>query len=245
MISGLDSGCYHIPLQDPRSVKLSDLVFYNIEGNGVFSVSSSLIEAQRKCVDFLVERGIQVKTIKLDKLKKSLDIWSGLLNDAGGASFATLLSNGTNKSFWRELLIFLFSNSDHTLPAIALAVIEQISKLIPNKGVQLAAEFRRELVELLGDNGIILYPSFTGVAPLHHRPLIRPFDFLYTAIWNSMEVPSTQGNLKYSRFTIFSSFGLRFERIASWNSSDCFPWERPPNYCCCTRVGEEIRRLDS
>jgi len=189
---GIDEGCQSFSLLDPNTVNFSDLSVFNIEGNGIQSVSKPLIEAQRKCASFLEEKGATVKTIKLDKLKKSLEIWSGLLNDVGGTSFATLLRNGSKKNFWKELLIFLFFKSDHTFPAIALAVIEQITKIIPSDGVKIGAELKRELIELLGDNGVILYPSYPTVAPLHHKPIFPPFNWVYTAIWNSMEVPVTQ-----------------------------------------------------
>lgn len=34
--------------------------------------------------------------------------------------------------------------------------------------------------KLLGTDGVFLYPSHPRVAPEHHHPLFRPFDFAYT-----------------------------------------------------------------
>lgn len=39
---------------------------------------------------------------------------------------------------------------------------------------------RKELLEMLGDDGVFLYPSHPTVAPKHHVPLTRPFNFAYT-----------------------------------------------------------------
>jgi fatty acid amide hydrolase 2 len=45
---------------------------------------------------------------------------------------------------------------------------------------------------VLGDRGVMLYPSFPRVAPRHRTPLLAPFQFAYTAIFNVMEMPATQ-----------------------------------------------------
>ena len=48
----------------------------------------------------------------------------------------------------------------------------------------------------MGPEGILLFPSYTRVAPKHHSPFLRQlllrFDFAYTAILNVMEFPVTQ-----------------------------------------------------
>jgi fatty acid amide hydrolase 2 len=38
----------------------------------------------------------------------------------------------------------------------------------------------------------MLYPSYPEVAPRHNHPLLVPFKWIYTAILNVMEMPSTQ-----------------------------------------------------
>jgi fatty acid amide hydrolase 2 len=38
----------------------------------------------------------------------------------------------------------------------------------------------------------MLYPSFPRLAPRHHTPLLVPFQFAYTAIFNVMQMPATQ-----------------------------------------------------
>ena len=41
-------------------------------------------------------------------------------------------------------------------------------------------KLQREVEELLGADGVLLYPTHPNVAPKHHHPLFRPFDFAYT-----------------------------------------------------------------
>ena len=37
----------------------------------------------------------------------------------------------------------------------------------------------------------MLFPPFPTLAPRHNLPLFRPFDFMYTALINAMELPAT------------------------------------------------------
>jgi fatty acid amide hydrolase 2 len=52
----------------------------------------------------------------------------------------------------------------------------------------LKAEISRDI----GGHGVLLYPSYPTVAPKHHRPLLPPLQWVYTAIMNVMELPVTQ-----------------------------------------------------
>lgn len=53
-------------------------------------------------------------------------------------------------------------------------------------------ELKKEFYELLGDDGIFLYPSQPKPAPYHNQPLFQPFSFLYTALFNALHLPVTQ-----------------------------------------------------
>lgn len=44
---------------------------------------------------------------------------------------------------------------------------------------------------MLGEDGIFLYPTHPTAAPLHHEPLVKPFNFSYTAIINVLGLPAT------------------------------------------------------
>ena len=91
---------------------------------------------------------------------------------------------------------WFFGKSEHTLPAIALAMVEKIpKKYAPShyeKWITEGKLLKEELSEILGENGILLFPSFPIPTPYHNYPLGTPFNFAYTAILNVMEVPSCQ-----------------------------------------------------
>jgi fatty acid amide hydrolase 2 len=50
----------------------------------------------------------------------------------------------------------------------------------------------QELDKILGDNGVLLYPSHSTPAPYHGQPLFKTFNFAYTAIFNVLGNPVTQ-----------------------------------------------------
>lgn len=66
-----------------------------------------------------------------------------------------------------------------TSSGLALVEMSQGSK--PSTSViQQKDKLQKEVEELLGTDGVLLYPSHPRVAPKHHHPLFRPFDFAYT-----------------------------------------------------------------
>ena len=192
---GQDTGCRPIPLGDPESVDLADLSVVMVEGNGVNRVRSDMLGALRKAAGALDGRGAKVTCVKVEKLKHSMEIWSAMLAEAGGPSFSELLGNGQPISAGTEILKWAIRTSDHTLPALMLALFEKIPQWMPERAkkmLKLGRSLKQELVDLIGPNGILLYPSFPSTAPRHRMPLLAPFQFVYTAILNVMELPVTQ-----------------------------------------------------
>jgi len=192
---GKDQGCRAFELKDPAMVRIENLTVLNVTDNGAIRVSPDLRETQRRCASALEEKGAQVKEVRIDRLKKSFDIWSAMLSDAGGTPFTTLLGGGAAVNPFWELLKWTIRRSSHTVPAIVLVVIEKMLKYTPGRVrrlVRMGQELRSELLELITPSVVMLYPSFHRPAPFHYLPLLRPFDAAYTAIINVMELPSTQ-----------------------------------------------------
>jgi len=194
---GKDPSTKKFQLGDPATVRISGLNVINVPENGAHKVSEDLRQAQQKVADYLQTKGAQVKTVKVEKLKSSIDIWSSSIDIETKTLFRTLLGEGTGKDLsplW-ELIKFPFGLSPHMLPSIVLALLENLPRMIPsrlNKFVEMGKELRHELSEAIGPNGIMLYPSFATPAPKHNAPLFNPFRYAYTAILNIMTFPVTQ-----------------------------------------------------
>ena len=94
-----------------------------------------------------------------------------------------------------EFLRWALGRSPHTLPAIGLAAIERLPSLRGARAGELCAlapVLRAEIEEALGDRGVMLFPPYTRTAPRHNAPLLLPIQWMYTAVFNALELPVTQ-----------------------------------------------------
>jgi fatty acid amide hydrolase 2 len=121
-----------------------------------------------------------------------------MLHAAGGPSFRELLGNGAPFSMPREIVRWTRGRSPHTFPALALALLEELPALLSSQSgrfIELGKALLTEIQDLLGPCGVLLYPPYPTPAPRHYKPLFPPFNWVYTAIWNVLELPVTQAPL--------------------------------------------------
>ncbi|MBI2890012.1 MAG: amidase [Nitrospirae bacterium] len=192
---GIDPYTRRFRFGDPTKVKLRGLRVLDVPENGAASVSDDLREAQEKCARWLAGQGARVETLKLDGLRDSIEIWAAMMSAAGGPTFSELLGNGTPVRAGWELLKWMLGRSEHTFPAIGLALLEKLPQGLEKRArraVEKGRALRQELLSRLGKNAVMLYPSYPEPAPRHNRPLWPPIRWAYTAIINVMELPSTQ-----------------------------------------------------
>lgn len=192
---GVDQGARAMALGDPAAVRVGSLTVVDVEDNGVNRVSRELAAAQQRAATALACAGARVRRVRFPSLRRSFEIWSATLAAADGQSFSVLLGNGQPTRGARELVRWALRRSPHTLPAIGLALLERVNDWAPGRAaraVELGRALRREILDALGDDGVLLYPSYVSAAPRHYKPLWPPFNFVYTAIVNVLELPATQ-----------------------------------------------------
>nr|XP_014983042.1 fatty-acid amide hydrolase 2 isoform X2 [Macaca mulatta] len=187
-------------------VHLKDLKFYWMEHDGgsflMSKVDQDLILAQKKVVVHLETiLGASVQHVKLKKMKYSFQLWITMMSAKGHdgkepLKFVDLLGDhGKHVNPLWELIKWCLGLSVYTIPSIGLALLEEKLKYNNEKYQKFKAveeSLRKELVEMLGDDGVFLYPSHPTVAPKHHVPLTRPFNFAYTGVFNALGLPVTQ-----------------------------------------------------
>ncbi len=190
-----DTGCVEMKIHSITGVQLRGLTVIDVEDNGKTKVSADLMSAQHRAADYLKSKGARVKKMKFSALAHSFDIWSSMLSASDQESFNVSLGNGVRLRAVPEFMKWALRISDHTLPSLVLAMAEDLFRFMPartKKLVDAGLQLRQDLVDAIGHNGIMLYPSYSRPAPVHGRPLLTPFDFAYTAILNMMELPVTQ-----------------------------------------------------
>lgn len=185
-------------------VDLKKLRFFTIPHNGPslmsYPVSKELMEIQRKVVERLeADLGVEVQEVRFPELRYGFQIWNTYLGlpDKDGKPpqrFAEQLGEPGRPAWplW-ELLKWVVGKSHHTMAAIGLGLLEMCSASKPSPFIiQQKEKLQKEVEELLGTDGVCLFPTHPRVAPKHHHPLFRPFDFTYTGIINILGLPVTQ-----------------------------------------------------
>jgi fatty acid amide hydrolase 2 len=57
---------------------------------------------------------------------------------------------------------------------------------------KITQELDEEIAELLGDDGVLFYPSTTYTAPFHYAAFIQVYNFHYWSLLNVLHLPATQ-----------------------------------------------------
>ncbi len=201
-VDGLDDGARELPLGDPAHVELRGLTVLDVRERIVWPVSDELLAAQERAAWLLAARGAKVKRARLPRLSSGLEIWSAAMSAADGASFAELLGDGTPVRPGIELVRWAAGRSPHTLPSLGLVALEKVAKRMgerSEKALTLARELKAELDDLLDDRTVMLFAPHATLAPKHHRALLPPVKWAYTAVLNPMLLPITQVPLGLSR----------------------------------------------
>ncbi|XP_046437078.1 fatty-acid amide hydrolase 2-like [Daphnia pulex] len=185
-----------------EKVSVSKLRYFYMESFGniplLSRVHPDLKEAQLKVVrHFQQAYNIPVSKIELSKFYHAMEIWFVKMSTGGNPPFAAELAMRQGQvSVGLELLKFCVGQSDYTLPGLFMGFLEKFS--LPSthptsvKMLAMCDELRREIQELLGDDGVLLVPPHPTAALYHNQPLTKPLNAAYTAIFNVLGFPVTQ-----------------------------------------------------
>ena len=120
-------------------------------------------------------------------------MWATKMATSGNPTFCRLMGGEKEANPFWELVLWIMQNPRHTLPAIGLGIGEKIPMAesdvakLRNMCEQLKEDFR----QLLGDDGVFLYPTYPVPAPYHNQPLSMILNFSYTGVFNILGLPTT------------------------------------------------------
>jgi fatty acid amide hydrolase 2 len=198
---GIEERCIDDPsfLSSPEEIDLKKITAFVVPDNGMFAVDRRMLAAQDRAARALEGAGVKIeRRDPLPAMKRGLEIWSAMLHVGGGDwTFRELMAAGDPK--FRPLLEmakFVVGRSNYTFAGLGLCLIEGVPDLLGEKRtrtlVELGASLRRELEEMIGEDGVMLFPSYPTVAPKHMMPLLPPLKWVYTGLFNVLEMPVTQ-----------------------------------------------------
>ncbi|XP_034834972.1 fatty-acid amide hydrolase 2-B-like [Maniola hyperantus] len=197
-IQKIISGDYAEHLNLDKPVDIGTLkVFYQFSNGApmISEVDPEIKQALKKVVEhFQLKYNMTVEEKKIDWLKRSTQIWSTSMKTEDRFA-AHILKNPSVTSNVLEIFKSTLGLSENTLACLLISLSDQ-EKFNPesekHKYFMKARDYLEEVFRnMLGDNGVFLFPTHPLPALYHNQPLIRPLNFMYTAIINSLGLPAT------------------------------------------------------
>ncbi|KAI6659127.1 Fatty-acid amide hydrolase 2 [Oopsacas minuta] len=179
-------------------------IYYLLEPN--ISLSSSIdpviTERTRSLIDTLTTKcSMHVEPYDNKLFQWSLPIWTGtnLMHGDPSIDKQLLINDPTSKriNFGWELLKSFVCAANFNMFTNILALSQRRTKFNSNAGFNhkmynVGQKLKQQLEDLLGDNGVLLFPSHPTTAPRHNMPQVMPTNFSFTAVFNAILMPVTQ-----------------------------------------------------
>jgi fatty acid amide hydrolase 2 len=155
---------------------------------------AEIASAVRNAADRLREVGAVIESVPSDLFRDAVDLWSVALRSSGERPLAEVAGLAEWPVLARSLTRSLLGRPDVTTPMFMFMLGEWLGRLrfrdagvMMQRLVALAARFDA----LVGADGVMLTPPHPRTAPRHGAPIWRPFDFVYTGVFNALRVPAT------------------------------------------------------
>lgn len=188
-------------LQLDKEVNLKELKFYyqdnDMGGKFVTAVKPEIKNLFKK-INLHLDKAhkIKMQRVQMKRFSKSSAMWFACMSSDSGPTFAEQLLNLEGKiCIPLEFVKWCFRLSRHTFIGITTALIENfgVKPGHPKHGrlIDERDKLKRELEDLLGDDGVLFYPTHPMPAPYHNEPLFKAFNFSYTGVINILGFPAT------------------------------------------------------
>jgi fatty acid amide hydrolase 2 len=159
-----------------------------------YPTEDSLKQAVDKAARFFEEQGAIIEEMDPGIFKDAFELWNDACSLISGPTYNESVGAGEPVQLLNSLYKLLLGKPDMTFPSLVYAAGEKHLKslLQPGRLQHRIASLRQELADILGNDGILLMPPHPRTAFLHYSGKLRPIDFVYTAIWNVLDLPVTQ-----------------------------------------------------
>lgn len=156
------------------------------------SLAPEMKEVMAKVTGHLEDiSGKMCKRTRFEGMKKTAKLWRYWMTQEP-ASFSNMLGNGKELNGLVELVKMCMGQSEITLASL----LSLLQDYLPLKHVeqlrQTTEELKQEIETLLGDDGVLIFPSMSSAASFHYAPFFQIYKFSYFAIFNVIRVPATQ-----------------------------------------------------
>ncbi|EDO36046.1 predicted protein, partial [Nematostella vectensis] len=189
---------YRLGLDEP--VDLSSIKVFtvkNFDPTLMAPVSEDLKMAEKKAVDYLQSHfGTKYEQTDLRYFRYAALIWAAMVMSSEDKKLTSKFLEGNSGSInpFLEMLKYLVGSSQYHFITPVVGSLEKLHcfDTLSSTFVTIGNKLRLQLESLLGDNGVLLFPSHPRTAMPHGMPVLSPLDFNYTSIFNVLRMPVTQ-----------------------------------------------------
>ncbi|XP_011143305.1 fatty-acid amide hydrolase 2 [Harpegnathos saltator] len=178
------------------SVNLADLKVYYQECSGdlrVSKVNKSMRVVLKKAVEHLKNLTGSATKIKIPGSEYSFKLWKYWMSRENFNFKLEITGRKYVTNAKKELYNFITGSSEITLAAIMKLVDEDfLPKVNAKWAEEVTGMANKFLTNVLGHDGILLYPSAPFPAVYHYSSLLRPFNFSYWCLFNVLRFPVCQ-----------------------------------------------------
>ncbi|MCE3009706.1 MAG: amidase [Proteobacteria bacterium] len=167
--------------------------------HGASQTEPSIASAVERCAEYLKQFGAQIRPLEQKTFLKAFDLWKSRAKSIPGRHFPSYLSNGNAIDYKTEFFNLLRGRRKYTLPALLTAFLDELDSGntdVPTLMNELD-KLDRHLRNLLRNNAVILMPTHPRTAPRHNSTFSRPFDFVYTGVFNALGYPASVAPLGF------------------------------------------------
>lgn len=135
--------------------------------------------------------GHDVQLVKLKGAEASSKLWRYWMTQEPG-NFRYMLGNSKEVNPFIEVFKKFTGQSDYTLASIYSLIDSLLPAEKADKMRKITKELDEEINELLGEDGVLFYPSTTNAAPYHFAAFVQIYNFHYWSLLNVLNLPATQ-----------------------------------------------------
>ncbi|XP_022908574.2 fatty-acid amide hydrolase 2-B-like [Onthophagus taurus] len=176
-------------------VKTITIYYMEFDGNACMThvVQNEIVRTMRRVIEQFKLNGHQTEKVKLKRMSDSIDLaFLPLLSISG----VQTVFNDQKRNLFKEIILTFVGRSNVQPTTILFALVYKIAQRLITKRrreniMKEIEAFRNDISDLLGSNGVLLYPVFPTVAHYHSEIYSKTLDTSYLTIFNTLGVPAT------------------------------------------------------
>ncbi|XP_076377462.1 fatty-acid amide hydrolase 2-A isoform X2 [Megalopta genalis] len=188
-----------VRLRFSQTVSLKNMKFFYLEECcGITSgINSDMKQAIDKLRNYLeATYGVKVQQAKFNDMKYAFDIAVRSLLNMTVDDVEDEFEASRSSKILLEAIKYLFCVSRYSLSILSYGIVKWVFGKLPkgyrNKMADKAVSLKKQFEDVLGDNGVLIYPSFIGPAHYRYQMYPRVANYTYMMLYNVLGLPVTQ-----------------------------------------------------